>query len=304
MNGPPRISSVPELPYWSELPLPVRGTWQALAAELPIPPDTQFSGSSRTRLYELSPLQWEKHISRDPVLAGKVLAVANSAAFGQARSVSSLSRAVLLLGYNLLETILIAYHMEGVIGRWPNYPKEHFEYVRRWCASASVCGFHLARAAQLDNAEMLGTSSLLARLGALVLGLAWPAPGPDYIRQPHELARLNYELGRWHAASCHLSAMVAQQWGLPEELQALLAGHSRPLVEGLPAGSADQNTVVVCWATVLGAAEASGKPFIELLAMPAYAQLLVNAGTCGLRDALDETVHSERLPRELQALSN
>jgi HD-like signal output (HDOD) protein len=304
MNQPQLPLGTVQIPDWGEMPLPVRGTWQSLAAEIPIPADAQLSSSNKIQLYELSPMQWEKYIGSDPVLAGKVLAVANSAAFGQSRHVTSLARAVLLLGYNMLETILMAYHLEGVIGRWPSYPKEHFEFVRRWCAAASVCGFHLARAAHYEDPETLGTSSLLARLGTLVLGLAWPAPGPEYARMPNEIARLQYELGRWKAATCHLSMMVAQQWGLPDELAEMLGRHSRPLIEGCSAACKDYRPLIVCCATVLGAAVAAGRPLPEYIAQPAYAQLLVNTGTCGLRAALDETIYNDRLAHELQALGS
>ena len=290
------------LPHWDELAPSVQFTWQERAAEITIPPDTQFSSASRKRLYELSPFEWEARIARDPVLAGRVLAVANSAAFGQVRQVSSLARAVILLGYNLLETILIAYHLEGVIGRWPKFPRAHFEYARNCAAAASVCGFHLARAAELDDPELAGTSALLSRLGALVLGLTWPAPGPEYAGLPDEVERLRYELKRWQAGVCHLSALVARQWGLPENLVDLLADYPRPLIEQGTTASQDRGCIVVCCASVLAAAATAGMPLAEHLALPAYQTLRENLLACSLDCITDQAMSSERVARELLAL--
>jgi hypothetical protein len=291
-----------QLPDWSELPPPVQGTWQTLAADLPLPPDTQFAGPDRQKLYELSPAEWAARIGRDPVLAGKVLAVANSAALGQATAVVSIARAAVLLGYNLLETILIAYHLEGVIGRWPKYPRAHFEHTRDCCAAASVCGFHLAKIAGLADSELLGTSALLARLGALVYGLAWPDPGLEYAQLPDEVSRMRYELERWQVTASHLSGLVARQWGLPVVLQSLLANHSRPLIESVAPDGTGREIISICCATVLGAGAVAGRPLNRVFAAPEYAQLLQNVNDAGLTFPLSVVLSSEKLARELQAL--
>ncbi len=303
MTGTHQPGEELELDGSDDLLMPVHGTWAALATQLPLPSESQFSDASRVRLYEMNPREWERFISSDPVLAGKVLAVANSAAFGQARSVTSVARAVLLLGYNMLETIMVAYYLEGAIGRWPNYPKAHYEFVRRLCASASICGFHLARQLKAPDPETLGTASLLARLGALVLGLATPRPGSIYAKLPNEVSRLELEQERWKVQTCFLSTLIAQQWGLPVEVTELLRNHTRPLKEGSPLSCTNYDALIVCCATVLGTAEAAGQSFHDHLAAPAYQQLIVNAQTCGIYDALQELCTSVKLRRELQAFA-
>lgn len=304
MDGTRQPGEKPDQESAGDLLMPAHGTWAALASQLPLPSESQFSDASRVRLYEMNPREWERFISSDPVLAGKVLAVANSAAFGQARSVTSVARAVLLLGYNMLETIMVAYYLEGAIGRWPDYPRAHYEFIRRLCASASICGFHLGRHANMHDPETLGTASLLARLGSLVLGLSVPHPGSSYASLPNEVTRLEFEQKQWKVQSCFLSTLIAQQWGLPRELSELLLNHTRPLVEGCPMSCTNHDALIVCCATVLGAAYTRGHSFREHLELPAYQQLIVNTQTCGIYNALQESIVSAKLLRELQAFSN
>jgi HD-like signal output (HDOD) protein len=292
-----------ELPGWEQLPQYTRERWHKLAIELPIPPDAGHSGSGRKRLYELGPDEWEARISRDPVLSGKVLAVANSAAMGQSRRITSVARAVVLLGQNILQAILYAYHLEGVIGRFPDYPRSLFDYIRRWCAASAACGLHLARAAGEEDPPLIGTAALLARLGSLVLGLNWPPPGPEYLDFRDELSRLRYELERFKVASCHLTHAVTSHWNLPDELVWLASGHSLAVAEELDSGASTRQAALTGLAVALGASVAGTSGLDEaLLARPEYSVLAGNVARLKLDHALTQAVHGEGLQRDLAAL--
>src|ERR1700730_6976778 len=55
-----------------------------------------------------TPADLQRVIAADPALAGHILKVANSALFSRARAVSTLSQAILNLGYSTIRSLVIA----------------------------------------------------------------------------------------------------------------------------------------------------------------------------------------------------
>ena len=289
---------------WEDLSVAAREPWLARVVELPLPPLTLGLGVSSASIEEMEPAVVSEKVSADPVLAGKVLAVANSAAMGLVEPVTSLERAVVHLGYHLVQIIVVGYHLEAVIGRWPYYPRDHFDYIRRWSSGCSVLAHHIAGAAGMSEQPTVATAALLARLGSLLLALEW-APGRDYQLMTDELARLRYEEQRWGISAPVLSGRLARHWALPEPLPSLLEGLSEPLCRSAVAEEAARRLVVVSVAVVLAAA-ALGQvtdDAYQVLELPAYQVLLGNVRVQGLVEPVHTSWRDATVQRELEVLT-
>ncbi len=109
-------------------------------------------------------------ISSDPALASKVLKVANSAYYGFSQEISTLDRAVALLGLNMVKSLALS------IGILRNLPKtkdtEHFTTQGLWLHSLAVAtaakelGYMLGRPREDDYLFVVG---LLHDVGKIVL---------------------------------------------------------------------------------------------------------------------------------------
>ena len=58
-----------------------------------------------------------RNIHTDPVIAAKVLRLANSARYGAGRNIASLDTAVVMLGFDTLKTLVVASGITGVMAK-------------------------------------------------------------------------------------------------------------------------------------------------------------------------------------------
>jgi len=236
---------------WEALPANVQERWQEVLRDTPVPP-ASFGDVTHTVSRELEPEEWARIVSGDLVLSGKVLSVANAAVMGLVKPISDVRRAVVHLGSNLTRIIVVAYFVEGLLGRWETYPRAHFTFVRHWAASASVLAHQLAGDADSEERETISTATLLARLGSLLLGLVWPAPTEEYAEQPDEVTRLSYEMEKWEISSPALGSRLARHWGLPDPLPELIGQQCRPLLREMPADETSYAPTAIAVSLVLG----------------------------------------------------
>ncbi len=284
---------------WEELPQDVRARWLPQIKELILPPV-----SYDARHEDIPPRELVDKIKHDLVLCAKILAVANSAAQGQVKPVTSIDRAAIQLGTNMLQIIISAYHLEAIFGRYPGYSMNHFKFVQRWSCGSSVLAYHVAlKAGSADNA-MLSTAALIARLGSLLLGMADLGPDEKYRLIPFETERFAFELEHWGVCTPLLSEQVARHWGIPEPLPTLLRLQEQPLVEELGTGEEERNLVIICLSSVLVSAYiARGED--ELLAVLSdvrYLKLKRNIEALGLQPAIAQAWDSKKLRREFKSI--
>ena len=152
---------------WDDQPESVRTFWHKQLSEINLPPLVfeALEINPNDPKFDLKPLA--ERVSMDPLLAAKVLAVANSAMMGQTKQITTIERAIVRLGLVLVQAIIVTYHMEGVLLKHPSFKREHFEIVRRWSALISHITYNLATAARHPDAATISTAALLSRLSTL-----------------------------------------------------------------------------------------------------------------------------------------
>ncbi len=164
-------------------------------------------------------------VSEDPAIGGKLLKLANSAAYGFAHKVDSVELATSLLG--LRETVM-AVTSSAVISVTESSSKfDHEAYWRRstLCASAAkrvgaTCG--------LKSTPGLFTAGLLCEIGRFAL---WESSPDRYAKIGTQLTDLEIreeEEKAFGIAHPEAGYLLAEHWGLPPELAEPIRFHLDP----------------------------------------------------------------------------
>lgn len=168
-----------------------------------------------------------KNIQADPVIAAKVLRLANSVRYGAGRKVASLDSAVVMLGSDALKTLVIA---SGVTGTMKDIPgMEMREFWRNSFMVANICKL-IARNASDCNPETAFTCGMLHNIGIPLMTLVHSDDMAAIQLQVEEGAvRSEVERTRFGFDTNEVGARLAEAWKFPEEIVDALASQGRPL---------------------------------------------------------------------------
>jgi HD-like signal output (HDOD) protein len=171
-------------------------------------------------------------IGQDLALSVKVLRLANSAFYGIPRTISSIDQAVVILGFQTVRSLVMSASVMKILGRG----KGQLDRRAIWRHSVATAiasrivvrkvGRHLG----LDT-EAAFMSGLLHKIGTLILD---GAEGAEYRKVLEEAASEGAlpiaEIERTHLQVDHatVGGMLAERWGLPEELREPIAFHLNP----------------------------------------------------------------------------
>jgi len=164
-----------------------------------------------------------KLISMDQVLSAKVLKMVNSPVYGFPGRISSIQHALVLLGFNVLRSIIVSTSVfevmnENMVGLW-----EH----SLGCATA--CGV-IARMLGFKDTEEYSVAGLLHDLGKVVATVQLPDLKPEIEKAVAErdLSYLEAErevLGFGHD---RINAWLADYWKLPANIKEGISYHHKP----------------------------------------------------------------------------
>lgn len=159
-------------------------------------------------------------ISQDPILAARVLHLANSPFYGLPRQVGSLDEAVLILGVSHLRGMVLT---TGLIGLFADH--QAIAHSLGTAAAAAA----LAKFLKQDPGTAL-TAGLLHNLGGLLLGHFATDAWQSLAVQPVEAAdhRLHRERKLFGFDHCELGSDIASDWHFPERICAAIRLHVRP----------------------------------------------------------------------------
>lgn len=188
-------------------------------------------------------------VAKDPLLAARVLRLANSPFYGLARQVGSLRDAVVVLGFSNLRSVLLS---AGLMGAFSDS-----KAISRSLATAAAAR-SLAKSLKLDQG-MACTAGLLHNLGALLLGHFAAEPWQALANEPMASAsiRLLKEREIFGFDHCELGAEIAGDWRFPEAIQTAIRLHPQP-----PDEPSDQLTDLVHAAWVISASGLSNDSLV------------------------------------------
>jgi HD-like signal output (HDOD) protein len=169
----------------------------------------------------------ERVMSRDPALVARVLKLANSALFGRRGTISTLSRAVVMLGFKTVHSLVIAASTEALFRSASVNFKEKLLWEHA-VGTALAAGF-LARLCRYGGVEEAFLAGLLHDIGKVVLDTNLGEryhivvervynDGARFVEAEREL------LGFDHA---EVGSLVIRKWNLPAALEEAVRLHHR-----------------------------------------------------------------------------
>lgn len=168
-----------------------------------------------------------QHIGMDPVMAAKLLRLANSAYFRARREIRSVDEALQLLGMTTVRNVVLGC---GLKEAFTPIPGLDLHALWRHGLQTACAARWLGKRLKLD-AEFAFTASLMLGLGQLLLHKAMP----DRARQINALVpvlapgRAAVELRALHFSAADASAALTERWALPATMASTLAAVPDPL---------------------------------------------------------------------------
>ncbi|MCG8403963.1 MAG: HDOD domain-containing protein [Phycisphaerales bacterium] len=168
-----------------------------------------------------------KLLSTDPGIAASILRLANSALFGVTREVGTLQQAIALLGMRRIRELVLARYL---VHKMEDAGSDLIELDYYWRRSllSGILATKFASAALLPVRDEAFMGGLLSDVGVIVLAKSLPDTYASIAKnyQPHgteDWLQAEYNLlGVTHG---EVSALVLEQWGLPESLVEAVKHH-------------------------------------------------------------------------------
>lgn len=203
-------------------------------------------------------------ISRDPALTSKILKVANSAYYGFAQEISSLDKAVPLLGFNMVKSLALSI---GVIRSLP-YQKESSRFSRQglWIHSLAVATAMKKLSSRLRKGDdgYLFVIGLLHDIGKIVLDQFFCDLFQRALEEADNLsAHELYLAERTVIGFDHgeVGAMLLTRWKFPTAISDPIAvHHQREIPEGINANDIIMLRIADALAPVPSPGGAGGAP--------------------------------------------
>ncbi len=162
----------------------------------------------------------------DPVLSARLLAIVNSAYFRprSGKKVTSIHRAILLLGFNQVRNLLFQTLLEHAINKHSLLPKEEIQRIWRHSAIVSVIAGFLAKERNLASGLAL-TAGLMHDIGKFFLPYFEIHDEGSCLLQEEELPPLIQEEHRYGFNHPVIGAVLCHIWNLPQEIRQTVAFH-------------------------------------------------------------------------------
>lgn len=170
-----------------------------------------------------------KAILPDQTMCATILKFANSAAFGIPKEVSTIERAIMILGFEEVKNIIIG---KAIFASFPKLSKESTKGVGVFWEHAFTCGLTckiIAEHYKLPPSEFF-ICGLIHDIGKLVMLMAFPSSYP--ILEEHSLANhfhaMGTEIEQYGTRHDDVGLELARRWFLPEQLASAIGYHHRP----------------------------------------------------------------------------
>lgn len=167
--------------------------------------------------------QMGKLISKDHILSAKLLKLVNSAFYGFPQKISSLSSAIILLGFNVIKSLIIS---ASIFELMETSDLELWEHSLGTAVVANV----MAKRLGINDPEEVSTAGLIHDIGKVAIKMELPEEY-DKIRNIVEMKQISVReaellvLGLDHA---EVGGWLAKSWFLPKKLVEPITHHHAP----------------------------------------------------------------------------
>lgn len=179
---------------------------------------------------QTSAIDLNRVIALDPVLMGQVLRLVNSAFYGNRGTVTTLPRAIVMLGVNTVKNLVLSLAVLKVMGDQSDYKTFSMEdfWLHSLCTAVAAKRLASARGLPQEICWDCFVGGLLHDLGKIPLSSLYPA---EYSRTMASLAGVSlFEGERLAFGLDHMQAggLIGRKWRLGAVLDDCLAHHHEP----------------------------------------------------------------------------
>ncbi|MDH4333325.1 MAG: HDOD domain-containing protein [Desulfobulbaceae bacterium] len=175
----------------------------------------------------------ESIIGQDPMLTARILRVANSPAYGSAKKISSVTRAVTVLGFNEVRNLVVALSLSGSFSS--DLGSDEFSVRQLWLhlvATARVAQI-LARQIPALKPDEMFTAGLIHDLGRVLSCLYLQEEMRQIIETSRNEGLSILEVEQRHGLShAEVGTFLAVKWGFSDLLASVVRYHHAPTGAG------------------------------------------------------------------------
>jgi putative nucleotidyltransferase with HDIG domain len=171
----------------------------------------------------------QKLIKTDQALSGQLLRIANSALFGRMREVTTLTEAIMTLGFSTARSVVIASSVKNLLARGPAGFQERILWEH--ALAAAITGSAFSKAMRLTHAEEIFLAGLMHDIGKSVLTHKFPEAYGTLLRGVHDRGGdgLSLELDTFGFDHAMVGGALLASWNLSESIQAAVRWHHDPV---------------------------------------------------------------------------
>ncbi len=182
---------------------------------------------------DASPADLNQVISLDPVLMGKVMKLINSAYYGLSQEITSLVRAIIMLGINTVKNLALSTAVLANLGKGSSEKGLNMDGFWRHSLCVGVTAKLIARKLKVDpkRLEEYFMAGLLHDIGKIPLNNRLADPYVQSMQkadiQHVPLIQAEKEVIGLH--HCEVAKIILQRWKLNQEIQDAVTYHHAPL---------------------------------------------------------------------------
>ena len=179
---------------------------------------------------DLSYHELGKQIEQDTVLAGNVLRIVNSAAYGRRGTVTAIPHAISVLGINKLRNLILSFSISKMWSTTKPAPGWSHERFNLHSLATALVADGIAQHGDVEFAEGAFVAGLLHDFGKLLIAVTLPADYVEIVEMAKISGRNWYQCEKGFLADTHASysALAIERWNLPEPVQRAAAKHHEP----------------------------------------------------------------------------
>jgi putative nucleotidyltransferase with HDIG domain len=164
-------------------------------------------------------------ISKDQVLAAKVLRLVNSGFYGFRTPITTLTQAMVLLGFDVVKTLVLSASVLDILELMNRYLSGLWEHSLATARVSNAIGERL----KLPNPEEIAVSGLLHDLGKVVIAQRFPAEHSQIraIVDARNCLQVEAEVEVLGATHSEIAMWLLKKWGLPAKLVYPIAYHTQ-----------------------------------------------------------------------------
>lgn len=183
----------------------------------------QLSADAETSADELQRL-----IGTDQALSAQLLKIANSAMFGMVREVTTLTQAVMTLGFSTCKSVVIACSVKNLYSRGPAGLQERILWEHSLVAALTAAAY--GKALRFSRTEEVFLAALMHDIGKSVMAIKFPEAYGGILRRVQNLEGegLALELDAFGFDHAMVGEALLHSWNIAPGIEAAVRWHHNP----------------------------------------------------------------------------